>query len=727
MKKVRKNFVKCHKFYTFAYINTYDTISLRMIQQTCDISLWSLDHYVISVVVAMLLAILVVVFYNRVYIRRAKDANARQKEQNAHLALVLQAGRLRIWKYLPATRHYFFLSEEGTMEQCYNPIDFAQFFDRDDFERLRSTIFEICEGRKNSAVVTMVSNAKDEAFLRHYEVTISVDRRDSRGRVTSVFGIQHDVTDEYRRRESVNQLLLRYHTVFSTSLIDMIYYDKNGVLRDINERACKAFGVSDREFVLQNEFLLKNNPIFADVDVESMDNTRTSSIVNFHNYEDPIYHLDEFGLAGKKMYYDSTINPIRDAQGNLEGVYMAGRDITEMVVSFHRQKEGAKQLRKVNESIREYISNINYALRVSDIRMVNYYPNSFTLELSDNITQSQMKLSQLRCIRLATPRFRRTVSSVLNRMDHLSPYNINVTIETEIRDKKGRQIWMLFNMVPMLGDSGKVERYYGLCREMTDMVEMEKLLALETKKAQETELLKQSFLSNMSYEIRTPLNNVVGFAQLFTVPHDEADEPAFVEQIKINSNNMLTLVNDVMLLSSLDANMVEYHKDYIDFAQVFASHCQIGWSTANIQVKTVIDNPYESLVLNIDLEHVGKVIEKLCWLSALTLKEGYVMARYEYRRGELLITIEDTGDGIPEEGMAHLFDRFVHNVDNHLLGTGLDLPIVQAMVNQMGGTIEIESTLHKGTTAWVSIPCEAKNIERRREEITTNATENILL
>jgi signal transduction histidine kinase len=190
---------------------------------------------------------------------------------------------------------------------------------------------------------------------------------------------------------------------------------------------------------------------------------------------------------------------------------------------------------------------------------------------------------------------------------------------------------------------------------------------------------------------------------------------------------MLTLVNDVMLLSSLDANMVEYHKEDIDFSQVFASHCQIGWSTANTQVKTVIDNPYESLVLNIDLEHVGKVIEKLCWLSALTLKEGFVKARYEYRRGELLITIEDTGDGIPEEGMAHLFDRFVHTLDNHLLGTGLDLPIVQAMVNQMGGTIEIESKLHQGTTAWVSIPCEAKNIERRREEITANTTENMLL
>ena len=698
-----------------------------MFEQISEISLWGLHHYVLCVVVILVVVILVVVSYNWVYLKRAKEANARQKEQNAHLALVLQAGRLRIWKYLPATRHYIFLSEEGSIEQRYNPIDFAQFFDRDDFERLRSTIFDISEGKKNSAVVTLVSNAKDEAFLRHYEVTVSVDRRDSMGRVTSILGIQHDVTEEYRRLESTNQLLLRYQTVFSSSLIDIVYYDNHGVLRDINERACKAFGVTDRNFVLQNEFLLKNNPIFADVDIETMNNTRTSSIVDFSNYNDPKYYTDEFGLSGKKMYYESTINPIRDANGKLEGVYMAGRDITEMVVSFHRQKDGAEQLRKVNESIQNYISNINYALRISNIRMVNYYPKSFTMELSDNITKSQMRLSQLRCIRLATPRFRRTVSSVLNRMDHLTPYNINVNIETEIRDKKGRQIWLLFNMVPMLDEEGKVERYYGMCREMTDMVEMENRLAVETKKAQETELLKQSFLSNMSYEIRTPLNNVVGFAGLFNTPHDEADEPAFVEQIKTNSNNMLMLVNDVMLLSSLDANMVEYHKEYVDFAKTFAAYCQLGWSDALPQVKTIIDNPYDSLVINIDEEHVGKVIEKLCWLSALTLKEGYAKARCEYRRGELLITIEDTGDGIPEEGMAHIFDRFVHNYDNQLLGTGLDLPIVQAIVRQMGGTIELDSKLHHGTTAWVSIPCEVQSVEKRLEEITSDTTENMLL
>ena len=698
-----------------------------MIKQTCDISLASLDQYVFSIVIVMLLVILVVVIFNRFYLRRLKETSARQKEQNAHLALLLQAGRLRIWKYLPATRHYIFLSEEGTMEQRYNPIDFAQFFDRDDFELLRKAIFEICEGRKNSAIVTMVSNAKDEAYLRHYEVSVSVDRRDSKGRVTSVFGIQHDVTEEYRRLESVNQMMLRYQTVFSTSLIDMIYYDNQGVLRDINERACQAFGVTDRNYVVNSGFLLKNNPIFANVDIESMDNTRTSSIVDFNQYKDDVYHLDEFGLVGKKMYYDSTINPIRDANGKLEGVYMAGRDITEMVESFHRQKEGAKQLRKVNEGIREYISNINYALRISDIRTVNYYPQRFTLEMSDNITQSQLKLSQLRCIRLATPRFRRTVSSVLNRMDHFSPYNIDVTIETELHDKKGRLIWLLFNLVPMLDADGKVERYYGMCRNMTDLVETEHRLAVETKKAQETELLKQSFLTNMSYEIRTPLNNIVGFAGLFNAPHDEADEPAFVEQIKNNSNNMLKLINEIMLLSSLDANMVEYRKDDIDFSSMFASYCQIGWSNADAEVKTYIDNPYEQLVVNMDAEHVGQVIERLCALSVLNMHKGYCKARCEYRRGELLITIEDNGAGIPEEVMSHIFDRYMKSPANEVYGTGLDLPIVQAMVQQMGGTIEMESKLNEGTTVWVSLPCEAKEIVRRREENTSNATEKILL
>ncbi|MBQ1583993.1 MAG: HAMP domain-containing histidine kinase, partial [Muribaculaceae bacterium] len=142
-------------------------------------------------------------------------------------------------------------------------------------------------------------------------------------------------------------------------------------------------------------------------------------------------------------------------------------------------------------------------------------------------------------------------------------------------------------------------------------------------------------------------------------------------------------------------------------------HCQIGWSGMNPKVKTIIDNPYERLVVDIDESHLGKVIEKLCVLSTCFTQEGTVSARCEYRRGELTVVIEDSGVGIDAQTLPHVFDRFVRNNKEELCGTGLDLPIVQLLVQQMGGTIEMESELGKGTTVWVSIPCEAKVIERR--------------
>ena len=671
------------------------------------------DHILSYVVAFLLIAVFVLIFYNRLYVYQQQEVNTDRRSQNGRLALILKAGKLRIWVYNLSNRHYYYLSDEGNYEEEYNPVEFAQQFDRDDFEVLRQAVFDISEGKRSASKVSISNNAQSAEDKRYYEVNVSIAIRDIRGNITHLLGIQHDVTDDMRKQQHVKELYMRYHTVFNSSLLDMVFYDRNGVLQDINEKACAAFGVKDREQVLRDRFLLVNNPMYSGIDLEHLENTRTTTIVNFDHFKEEKYQIERFGLQGK-MYYDSTINPIRNAKGELDGVYMCGRDITEMVVSVHRQREGAEHLRRKVEAIQQYISNINYALRVSGVRLASYYPQRFTLEVSDNINQTQLHLSQLRCIRLGSPRFRRNISSVLNRMDHLTKYNIQETIETEIRDKRGRQIWLMFNMVPILDEEGNVEHYFGMCRDMTDMVETERRLAVETKKAQETELLKQSFLTNMSYEIRTPLNNVVGFAELFEAEHDAADEAFFVEQIKTSSNTLLLLINDILFLSRLDAHMIEYTKADIDFALVFESHCQMGWSTLNPNVKTVIENPYEQLVVNIDDANLGKVIEKLCIVAGRIMDHGTISARYEYRRGELTICIEDTGPGIDAATLPHVFERFVRNQKEELCGTGLDLPIVQALVEQMGGTIEIESEQGKGTTVWVSIPCEAKEIVKRR-------------
>ena len=274
-------------------------------------------------------------------------------------------------------------------------------------------------------------------------------------------------------------------------------------------------------------------------------------------------------------------------------------------------------------------------------------------------------------------------------------------------------------MVPVYVN-GKVERYFGMCRNITEMIETERRLAVETKKAQETEELKQSFLTNMSYEIRTPLNTVVGFAELFEAEHDPADEPVFVEQIKKNSNQLLNLVNDILFLSRLDANMIESSYTETDFALFFDSYCQLGLSNANPEVKTIIENDYEHLIVTIDLENVGKMIQRACALASAFTQKGTIHCKYEYWHHELIIVIEDTGVGIDTEKLPDIFNRFNRSSDTQKYGTGLDMPIIQALANMMGGDIEAQSEKGKGTTVRITIPCEATLVEKKRNEEVIN-------
>ncbi len=635
-------------------------------------------------------------------------------KQKARLALIMKTSKLRLWFYDPTTRYFCYLSEEGDYEREYNPADFALFFHRDDVDGMRQMIFAICEGKMDEAKANVRSRATKELDCRYYEISFSVVSRGDDGLPTLLMAIQHDVTEEYQRQQKINQLLVRYQTIFNTSLLDMLYYDKNGVLTDLNERAAKTFNVKSREQVLDGRFLLKNSLFFSHIPLNEMTNTLTSSIIDFSDFNQPEYRLEEFGLKGK-MYYESTINPIRNEKGELEGVYMSGHDISEMVNSYHRLQNSLKQLQQGTESIKQYIANIDYALSVSGVQLVNYYPHSYTFELINRESKKRLRMSQLRCIRLATPRFRRTVNSALNRMDHLTKRGIVQSIEIEIRDKKGRQIWLLFNMVPMLNENDEVERYFGTYRDITDVVETEMQLGVEKKKAQETEVLKQAFLTNMSHEIRTPLNNIIGYAGLFTDDHDKADEPFFVDQIKSSTNELLLVVNDILYISRLEANMEEYKQEPVDFASAFEGYCHDGLMAIQPGVQSVIVQPFNKLVVNIDGKHLAKIIQRLCYYSCMMTVRGSITVSCEYHRGELIIRIDDTGNGFTEDVAPHIFDHnFARDENGRLVGSGLDLPIAQLMTKQMGGTIDIQSDFGKGTSVWVSIPCAASVIERKR-------------
>ena len=107
------------------------------------------------------------------------------------------------------------------------------------------------------------------------------------------------------------------------------------------------------------------------------------------------------------------------------------------------------------------------------------------------------------------------------------------------------------------------------------------------------------------------------------------------------------------------------------------------------------------------------MIQRLCANAATVTKEGVIRAHYVYRHNQIVIAIEDSGDGFDEAAVKRIFERFAKNKDGFDNGTGLALPIAKELVEQMGGTIEFQSEPGKGSTAWVTIPATAILSEKK--------------
>ena len=674
------------------------------------------QHLVAYLVAAFLISIFMMLFYNRVYYFREKEVSTNTERLNAQLAMILESSKTQAWTFNVNKKIFTKFSEHGQKETCYIPLDFSQFYDREDFNALRKIILDINNWESRFGSLTMKSSPDKEADGKPhiYNVTVSILRYDQRNKPTVLLGTQQDITEDQQKAENTRELALMYHTVFNTSLIDMIYFDANGVLQEINDKACESLMVKDKQALIDSKFKLTDLPALKDFDFNTLDKIFCSAYTKVEDIKRPLGEIEE---GQKGFYYEENVTTIHDHEGKLSGVVMACKNITEMVLSQHRQKAAARQLQDTTKAIEAYIQNINYSLKVSDVRLINYNPTTHVLEVSSDLKRAQYCLTQVRALSLIKHEMRRKARGLLTRMDNRKPGVISATLETMMRDSLGRQIFLNFNLMPITGKDGEVTHYFGMCRNETEMTYMEMKLQEESAKAQETEQLKNSFLLNMSYELRTPLNAVIGFAGLYNGEHSEEDEPVFAEEIKKNTGTLLQLINDILFLSRLDAHMIEHNYQLGDFALLFEGWCYMGWANVSPNVKTIVENPYNQLMVNIDQQNLEMVIQKICTITAMHTTEGTIRAKYEYRHGELMITIEDTSPGLPAEALSKIFERFAHDENVERQGTGLDMPIVKELVEQMNGTIELQSEEGKGNSFFISIPCEMASFDKKAEII----------
>ena len=670
------------------------------------------NHIYIYLIAVLVISAIAMVVYNRLAFYKEKRVTRKVQRLNAQLTLIMDANKTDAWTYNTKKNQFKVISKENLTETFYTPFEFSQLYDREDFKMVVKAIENIQNREQIAETLTVKGAPAEDDSSKIYEMSLTVLRRNKQDQPIEILGTQRDVTKEKKLAEDEKNLMLKFHTVFNSSLIDMIYYNADGYLTELNEKACETFGVKNPETLLKRKVKMTDIPSYREFDIKTLEHTQLSSITDITHVKKSDERVPEITREGK-IYYEVMLEPIHDIHNQSLGVIAAGRDITEMVVSHHRQKESARMMKERTKALKQYVDDLNYTLKISDARLTNYYPATHTLDILSDITGEGTHLSQLKAVAMIHPDDRKRAKLLLTKMDRLYKSTISETLHTKLRDHNGRDIYLTFSMMPITDKEGKVTHYFGLCRNETEMAYIEKHMQEETAKAQEEEQLKNAFLLNMSYELRVPLHAVIGFAELFKREHSREDEPIFAREIKKNTDILLNLINDILFISRLDAHMIEYHYEKCDFASLFEGWCHQGWSEASENLKQITENSYNSMLVKIDPQHLGIAIQKLCGYSARTTKAGSLKARYEYLHDELIIIVEDTSQGIEFDEVPKIFNRFMGDAKTKRIGTGLDLPIVKELVEQMGGTIDVLSEPGKGSTFFMSIPCELTSFEKK--------------
>lgn len=242
-----------------------------------------------------------------------------------------------------------------------------------------------------------------------------------------------------------------------------------------------------------------------------------------------------------------------------------------------------------------------------------------------------------------------------------------------------------------------------MCRDTTDLQNIEHELIKARVKAEQSDRLKTAFLANMSHEIRTPLNAIVGFSTLLAAAENLEEQKLYSDIINQNSDILLQLINDILDLSKIEAGTLEYVKRPMDLGELCRTIYEVHKGRVGEGVRLVLDNKEESLVINEDNNRIMQVITNLITNAIKFTNRGEIRFGFEVKEGHIEFYVKDTGIGIEDDKIDHIFDRFV-KLNSFVQGTGLGLAICRMIIEKIGGEISVVSCFGVGSAFRFTIP-----------------------
>ena len=294
------------------------------------------------------------------------------------------------------------------------------------------------------------------------------------------------------------------------------------------------------------------------------------------------------------------------------------------------------------------------------------------------------------------------------------------------RKKNGEEYWVDAGIMPIKNHKGEIIEYIALRTDITELVKAK-------EKAQEAERAKSMFLANMSHEIRTPLNAILGFTQLLEKDNSLPEKvKGYIKIINSSANTLLRIINDVLDLSKLDAGDFVIEKKEFNPNEVF--YDIVSLFEAKVKEKNII---YEVEIdklpncIKSDEHRLKQVLANLIGNAIkFTPENGEIKVSIKLleetdEKVKIKFSVKDTGIGIPKDKQREIFKAFTQvdgSITREYGGTGLGLTISSRIVRKLGGFIEVESEIGKGSEFYFVLEFEKcnKKIEQVEKETHVN-------
>ena len=497
---------------------------------------------------------------------------------------------------------------------------------------------------------------------------------------------------ELRRSESEARLEKAYlQNIYKNLPAGIELYDKDGFMTDLNDKEMEIFGLRHKEDVIGLN--LFDNPLLPQ---GLKDKLKAGAPIDMSfNYDfdrlDGYYSTSRTGTIS----LISKFAPLYDALGNLINILLINIDNTETTNAYSKIQD----FEEIFTLIGNY-AKVGYA-HFNALKCDGYAVNSWYRNIGE---KEGTPLNEI--IKVHShfhPDDRRMMLRFFDQV--LIREASHLRRDVRILREDGTYTWTRVNvMVRDFRPEDGIIDMVCVNYDITELKETERKLIAARDKAEELDRLKSAFLANMSHEIRTPLNAIVGFSSLLTETEDMKDRKQYMAIVQENTELLLQLISDILDLSKMESGAFEFVKSDTDVNLLCSEIIRSLRMKVPAGVELVFEECLPGCHVWADKNRLNQVISnfinnalKFTFSGSITL--GY----YRQTDGYLRFYVRDTGMGIPKNKIKTVFDRFV-KLNSFVHGTGLGLSICKSLVEQMGGTIGVESEEGEGSCFWFTYP-----------------------